>query len=84
MSVVTDTTNHENEVGVVVLGWQTTRAWIPAYAGVTFGEAGPGYSYNRVLSIPVSAAGQRRRSAVERIHTGLAYMESHSSGRTGV
>ena len=35
MSVVTDTTNHENGIGVVVLGWQTTRAWIPAYAGMT-------------------------------------------------
>ena len=35
MSVVTDTTNHENGVGVVVLGWQTIRAWIPAYAGMT-------------------------------------------------
>ena len=84
MSVVTDTTNHENEVGDVVLGWQTTKAWIPAYAGMTFGEAGPGYSYNRVLSTLVSPAGERRWSAVERIHTGLAYIESHSSGRTGV
>ena len=35
MSVVTDITNHENEVGVVVLGWQTIRAWIPAYVGMT-------------------------------------------------
>ena len=40
MSVVTDTTNHKNEVGVVVLGWQTTRAWIPAYAGMTVGVVG--------------------------------------------
>ena len=39
MSVVTDTTNHEKGVGVVVLGWQTTRAWIPAYAGMTVGVA---------------------------------------------
>ena len=35
MSVVTDTTNLENGVGVVVLGWQTIRAWIPAFAGMT-------------------------------------------------
>ena len=40
MSVVTDTTNHENGVGVVVLGWQTIRAWIPAYAGMTVGVVG--------------------------------------------
>jgi len=40
MSVVTDTTNHKNEVGVVVLGWQTTKAWIPAYAGMTVGVVG--------------------------------------------
>ena len=37
MSVVTDTTNHENGVGVGVLGWPTIRAWIPAYAGMTVG-----------------------------------------------
>ena len=35
MSVVTDSTNHENGAGVVVLGWQTTKAWIPAFAGMT-------------------------------------------------
>ena len=40
MSVATDTTNHENGVGVVVLGWQTTRAWIPTYAGMTVGVVG--------------------------------------------
>ena len=40
MSVVTDTTDHENGIGVVVLGWQTIRAWIPAYAGMTAGVVG--------------------------------------------
>ena len=35
MSVVTDTTNHENEVGGGVLAWQMAGAWIPAYAGMT-------------------------------------------------
>ena len=47
-------------------------------------EAAPGYSYNHVLPTPVSPAGERRWSAVRRIHTCLTYMESHSSGRTGV
>ena len=37
MSVATLTTDYENGVGVVVLGWQTTRAWIPAYVGMTVG-----------------------------------------------
>ena len=40
MSVVTGTTNHENGVGVIVLGWQTIRAWIPAFAGMTVGVVG--------------------------------------------
>ena len=35
MSVVTDTTNHENGVGGAVLAWQMAGAWIPAYAGMT-------------------------------------------------
>ena len=39
MSAVTDTTKHESGVGVVVLGWQTTRVWIPACAGTTVGAA---------------------------------------------
>ena len=39
MSVVTDTTNHENEVGGGVLAWQMAGAWIPAYAGMTVGVA---------------------------------------------
>ena len=37
MSVVTDTTNHENGIGGGVLGWQMAGAWIPAYAGMTVG-----------------------------------------------
>ena len=44
MSVVADTTNHENGVGVVVLGWQTTKAWIPTYVGMTIGVAGQLFS----------------------------------------
>ena len=40
MSVVTDTTNHKNEVGDVVLDWQTTKVWIPAFAGMTVGVVG--------------------------------------------
>ena len=35
MSVVTGTNSHEDGVGGSVLAWQTTRAWIPAYAGMT-------------------------------------------------
>ena len=38
MSVVTDTTNHENGIGGGVLGWQMAGAWIPAYAGMTVGS----------------------------------------------
>ena len=51
MSVVTDTTNHENEVGVVVLGWQTTKAWIPAYAGMTVGVVGRLFSEESLMSV---------------------------------
>ena len=35
MSVVTDTTSHEDGVGGSVLAWQMAGAWIPAYAGMT-------------------------------------------------
>ena len=51
MSIVTDTTNHKNEVGVVVLGWQTTRGWIPAYAGMTVGVVGRLFSEESLMSI---------------------------------
>ena len=37
MSVTTDTTNHENEVGGCVLARHMAAAWIPAYAGMTVG-----------------------------------------------
>ena len=40
MSVVTDTTNHENGVGGGVLAWQMAGVWIPAYAGMTAGVLG--------------------------------------------
>ena len=42
MSVVTDTTNHENEVDGGVFAWQMAGAWIPAYAGMTVWEASMG------------------------------------------
>ncbi len=51
MSVVTDTTNHKNEVGDVVLGWQTTMAWIPAYAGMTARVVGRLFSEESLMSI---------------------------------
>ena len=37
MSVVTDTTKHENEVGGVILAWHMAAAWNPAYVGMTVG-----------------------------------------------
>ena len=51
MSLVTDTTYHENGIGVVVLGWQTTRAWIPAYAEMTVGVVGRLFSEESFMSL---------------------------------
>ena len=51
MSVVTDTTNHENGVGGGVLAWQMVGAWIPAYAGMTVGAVGRLFSEESLMSV---------------------------------